>query len=150
MRNRLVLAALLLLSTMVVAKDQTLDALKARAQSSSARDCPKACMDYARAAAEESNRKFTDGDVENAQKLMADAASFAVKAGETSLSERKHQKQTEIALRKFVVRVADIKNSLAVEDRPPLAKQIQNIDAVRERLLSTMFGNPPSSLDKPK
>lgn len=150
MRNLFLLATLLLVSLSAYSKEPTLESLRSRAETASPKDCPKVCLEYARAAAEEGNRKFTDGDVDNAHKLMNDAASFAIKAGETSMSSRKHQKQTEIGLRKFSSRMEDIKNSLNLDDRAPLTKHIQAVDAVRERLLSSMFGDPPTTLEKAK
>jgi hypothetical protein len=100
----------------------------------------KLFVDLAHQEMEAADRAFTDGNVELGQKLAADAGNDADEAGKTALDSGKRLKDTEIDLRKLQTRTRDIARSLAFDDRPPIAKIVERIEALREAILSRMFG----------
>ncbi len=123
--------------------------LKASADVSTGERCAEVCLEAAKQLTELSNRNFTEGNVAAAQTNMADAGKYAEKAAHESMQSRKRQKKTEIGLRKLTQRMDDIMKSLDVDDRPAVKKIMGDVDKARTDLLSSMFGNPPTSLQRP-
>jgi hypothetical protein len=113
-----------------------------RAEAQAAREGHRAKLfvDLAHQEMEAADKAFTDGNVDLGQKLAADAGNDADEAGKTALESGKRLKDTEIDLRKLQTRTRDIGRSLAFDDRPPLTKIVERIEALREAILSRMFG----------
>lgn len=150
MRKAVTLSVMILMLTMVpsFAKDKTPAELKASADAAKPSDCPKACMAYAKAAVELSNTAFEEGRVDEGHRLMVEAADYAKRAAVTSNDTRKHQKRTEIDLRKLSNRMRDIKNTLNFDDRAPIEKLMDSIELARDEVLLGMFGHPKKSLER--
>jgi hypothetical protein len=112
-----------------------------RAEAEAAREGHRAKLfvELAHAEMEAADKAFTEGNVELGQKLVASAGSDADQAGKAAVDSGKRLKDTEIDLRKLQVRTRDIGRSLAFEDRPPLEKIVQRIEAMREAILERMF-----------
>ena len=70
-------------------------------------------------------------------------------AADAASSSGKHLKQTEIDLRKLAKRMKDIAATLAVEDRPPLEKAVEDLEQIRSDLLARMFGLQAEPKGKP-
>lgn len=100
----------------------------------------KLFVDLARDEMEAADKAFTDGNVELGQKLAANAGSDADEAGKAAVDSGKRLKDTEIDLRKLQFRTRDIGASLSFEDRPPMEKIVQRIEAMREAILNRLFG----------
>ena len=100
----------------------------------------KLFVDLAHQELEAADRAFTDGNVELGHKLAADAGNDADEAGKAALDSGKRLKDTEIDLRKLQTRTRDIGRSLSFDDRPPLNKIVDRIEAMREAILNRMFG----------
>ncbi len=109
-------------------------------------ECTKTCVDAAKILAEYADQFYTDGDVEMGLKTMQSAAEYAEKAGNASIQAHKHQKNTEIALRKLEIRIDQIEKSLNVEDRPPVQAIVKRLDKLRSDILLSMFGSPKKEL----
>ncbi len=71
------------------------------------------------------------------------------KAADAASASGKHLKQTEIDLRKLSKRMHDIAETLAVEDRPPLLKAVDDLEQIRADLLARMFGPQAEPKGKP-
>ncbi len=127
--------------------DEPLAKLKQKADTGSASDCAKECMKYAERLVEEADKQFTAGTVDQGQKTMAEAVQYAQKGTKASIQSRKHQKHTEISLRKMAKRMTDIAQSLELDDRAPVQQGEKQIEKLRDELLSAMFGNPKKSLE---
>lgn len=123
---------------------------KATAETTNGEACTEVCLDAARKLTELSNQDFTDGKIDAAQANMKDAGKYAEKAGRASITTHKHQKRTEIGLRRLTKRMQDIVHTLNFEDRPPVEQVIKSIDTVRTDLLLSMFGNPKKTFDQPE
>ena len=150
MRPKLRRAAILfLLTSMALAANQSLPELKARADAAHGGEQAKLCLEYAHRMLEDANALYTDGDVDKAPREVGEVVEYAHKAADAASASGKHLKQTEIGLRKLAKRMRDIAETLAVEDRPPLRKAVQDIEQIRSDLLTRMFGPQAEPKEKP-
>lgn len=134
---------------MALAADESLPALKARAAAARGGEQAKLCLEYAHRLLEDANALFTNGDVEKAQREVGEVMEYGRNAADAASSSGKHLKQTEIDLRKLSKRMHDIAETLAVEDRPPLLKAVDDIEQIRSDLLARMFGPQAEPKEKP-
>ena len=133
-------AIVCLLSSIALAASEPLPALKARADAAHGGEQAKLCLEYAHRLLEDANALFTNGDVEKAQREVGEVVEYGRNAADAASSSGKHLKQTEIDLRKLSKRLHDIAETLAVEDRPPLLKAVEDLEQIRSDLLARMFG----------
>ena len=150
MRPQLRSAAIVfLLTSMALAATESLPDLKARADAAHGGEQAKLCLEYAHRLLEDANVLFTNGDVDKAQGEVAEVVEYSRKAADAASTSGKHLKQTEIDLRKLSKRLHDIAATLAVEDRPPLLKAVDDIEQIRADLLTRMFGPQAEPKGKP-
>ena len=142
-------AIVFLLTSMALAATESLPALKARADAAHGGEQAKLCLEYAHRLLEDANVLFTNGDVDKAQGEVADVVEYSRKAADAASTSGKHLKQTEIELRKLSKRLHDIAATLAIEDRPPLLKAVDDIEQIRADLLTRMFGPQAEPKGKP-
>jgi hypothetical protein len=141
MRPRLQSAAIVFLLTgITLAATESLPELKARADAAHGGDQAKLCLEYAHRLLEDANTLFTDGDADKAQQEVGEVVEYGHKAADAASASGKHLKQTEIELRKLSKRLHDIAETLALEDRPPLQKAVDDLEQIRSDLLARMFG----------
>ena len=142
-------AIVFLLSSIALAASEPLPALKARADAAHGGEQAKLCLEYAHRILEDANALFTNGDVDKAQREIDEVVEYGRKAADAASSSGKHLKQTEIDLRKLSKRLHDIAATLAVEDRPPLQKAVEDLEQIRSDLLARMFGPQAEPKGKP-
>ena len=142
-------AIVFLLTGMALAANESLPALKTRADAAHGGEQAKLCLEYAHRLLEDANVLFTNGDVDKAQGEVAEVVEYSRKAADAASTSGKHLKQTEIDLRKLSKRLHDIAATLAVEDRPPLLKAVDDIEQIRADLLIRMFGPQAEPKGKP-
>lgn len=133
-------ALVFLLTSLAPAANESLPQLKARADAAHGGDQAKLCLEYAHRVLEDANTNFNNGDVDKAQSEIGEVVEYGRKAADAASSSGKHLKQTEIDLRKLSKRMHDIAQTLAVEDRPPLQKAVDDLEEIRADLLARMFG----------
>ncbi|MBI2682937.1 MAG: hypothetical protein HYX26_06935 [Acidobacteriales bacterium] len=127
------------LSASVKTPEERLAERKARAEQMQSHERGKIYSEIARELAEIANRRFADGDSEKAQAAVQEAVSFAEKAGDAAAERGKRIKDTEINLRACARRLQDIARTLSVVDRDPVKSAADEINKIRDRLLSVMF-----------
>jgi hypothetical protein len=150
MRRHLQSAAILLLLTgIALAANETLPQLKTRADAAHGGEQAKLCLEYAHRVLKDANAQFTNGDVDKAQSEVGEVVEYGRKAADAASVSGKHLKQTEIDLRKLSERLHDIAETLAVEDRPPVLKAVNDIEQIRSDLLARMFGPQAEPKEKP-
>ncbi len=150
MRPLLQIAAMMfLLTSMALGGNESMPQLKARADAAHGGEQAKLCIEYAHRELEDANALFTSGDVEKAQQEVGESVEYGRKAANAASASGKHLKQTEIELRKLSKRIHDIAETLAVEDRPPLLKAVDEIEQTRSDLLARMFGPQAEPKEKP-
>ncbi len=150
MRPHLRSAAILFLFTsMALAANEPLPELKARADAAHGGEQAKLCLEYAHRTLEDANALFTDGNADEALNEISQVVDYSHKAAHAASASGKHLKQTEIDLRKLAKRLRDVSETLAVDDRPPVQKAVDDIEQIRADLLARMFGPQAEPKEKP-
>src|SRR5208337_695925 len=141
MRAQVLCALVTVMTTgLVMAATESASQLKARADAAEGGEKAKLCLQYARHQLEDANALFNQGEVEKAQADVQEVVEYAHKAADAASSSGHHLKQTEIELRKLSMRMHDIGESLAFDDRPPMRTAVDEIEQIRSDLLVRMFG----------
>ncbi len=142
MRNWGVILAVLL-GTVLTAwarKEETLEALKSRAESAKVADRPGICTEIAERQLDAAHTLYTDGKAEQARAAIDDVVLYSERAGDAAATSGKKLKHTEIVVRKMAHKLRDLKRTLSFEDQSPVQNAIDRLEHVRTDLLSKMFG----------
>lgn len=133
--------ALILAATLATAVDKkdTLEQLKARAETASGKHEIELSVEIADRQLKATDEAYTAGDVDKAQAALTDVVEYGVRAAKEATNTGKRMKQTEIALRKISDRLDEIGKSVDVESRPPVKEAIRKLEAARNDLLFRMF-----------
>jgi len=140
LRSAMVAALLaVFVASLVAAKEQTLEELKARVSSTSVGDRPQLCLQIAERQLDDADKLYTAFDSEKAQLALTDVVTFSELARDYSLQSRKHQKQTEIAVRKMTRKLNDLKHVVSRDEQVAVQNAIDRLQRVRDDLLLAMF-----------
>jgi hypothetical protein len=138
----ILVAALALASSLVIkatADEATVDELKARISAANIGDRPHLCLQIAERQLQAADKLYEAVDSEKAQATLTDVVAFSELARDYSIQSRKHQKQTEIAVRKMAHKLADLKHSVTHEEQAAVQSAIDKLEKVRDDLLLSMF-----------
>jgi len=133
------LTVLVLLTVSAVAVEPTVEELKTRVASASPGDRPHFCVQIAQKQLASADKLYAAADVEKAQAALTDVVAFSELARDYAIQSHKYQKQTEIAVRTFSRKLADIKHLVGKDDQPPIQEAINRLQRVRDDLLMAMF-----------
>jgi hypothetical protein len=133
-------AIVLILSSLVLARTDPPEELKARADAAHGGEQAKLCLEYARLQLEHSNALFTDGQVDKGQAAIGEVVDYSRKGADAASASGKQLKETEIKLRKLAERMHDIGQSLAFEDRPLVKQALDELEQIRSDLIVKMWG----------
>lgn len=133
------IAVLALFALTAAAKDLSLDELKARVESSPIAERPPLCIQIAERQLRAADKLYSADDLENARAAINDVASYSELARDYSIQSHKHQKQTEISVRKMARKLAEIQRSVSHEEQPTIQAAIDRLQRVRDDLLADMF-----------
>ena len=117
----------------------TVDELKARLEKANNDERIKICTRIAALQVATADQLFTDGNAEDARRAVEEVATYLEKARDAAMQSGHRLKETEIAARKSVRRLENIKRTLAFEDQPAVEQSIQRLEDVRTSLLERMF-----------
>ena len=117
----------------------TVEELKARLTSARAGDRIQLCIQIAELQLEAADKFYLTDETEKARTALDDVASFAERARDSSIQFHKRQKQTEIAVRKMVRKLFDIRSAVNHEEQVPVQAAIDRLQRVRDDLLAAMF-----------
>src|SRR5215475_9703205 len=95
------------------AKEESLPQLVAHAESARPEERPQLYAEIAERRLHSADQLYTDGKVDEAQSALADVVNYSQKATDAASQTGKRLKNTEIAVRKMVEKLRDIKRSLA-------------------------------------
>lgn len=140
---------MLLLCCALQAKNLSLEEMRAHADNAHGGEQAKLCIEYAHAELEHANYLFAKGDVEQAQAGVSSVMEYVEKGVQAAKSSGKRLKQTEIELRKLEHRMKDIGQSLNLDDRPAVMKDVDDIEQMRAGLLTAMWGAQAEPKSKP-
>jgi len=136
-------AVAMLLATFLVpsitAKDQSVDELKARLSSTSIGDRPSLCLQIAELQLNDADKLYSALENEKAQSDLTDVVAFSELARDYAIQSHKHQKQSEIAVRKMTRKLNDLKHLVSREDQTAVQNAIDRLQRVRDDLLLAMF-----------
>ena len=119
--------------------EPTLQDLKGRLGNAEIQDRPALCIRISEMELEAADKLYNAGENLQAKAALADVVSFAQMAGDYAIQAHKHEKQSEIALRKAARKLADLKHAIAHEDQSAVQNAIDRLQHVRDDLLSAMF-----------
>jgi hypothetical protein len=142
-----VAAAGLLLSTLLAlapfllkgGEQPTVDELKARVANAGIADRPLLCIHISERQLSVADRFYVAGDSENAQAALADVVAYSEQARDYAIQSHKHEKQSEIAIRKMVRKLADIKHAVSHDDQEQVQSTVDRLQRIRDELLAAMF-----------
>jgi hypothetical protein len=120
--------------------DQSVEELAKRAEAARLEERPPLYIQIARKRLEAADKLYSSGDNEAARAAVADVADYSDKASDAAKQTGKKLKDTEIAMRKMAEKLRDIKRSVSFEDQAPIQKVIDQLEKMRDELLSRMFG----------
>jgi len=135
----LVLSMLALPLSLMGSEQPTIEELKARVANASIADRPGLCVHISELQTDAADRLYVAGDSEKAQAALADVVAFSESARVYSIQSHKHEKQTEIAIRKMAHKLADIKHTVSHEDQAQVQNAIDRLQRIRDDLLAAMF-----------
>jgi hypothetical protein len=124
----------------VIGREQpTLDELKARVPNASIADRPVLCIHIAERQLDDADRFYVAGDSGQAQAALADVVAFSELARDYSIQSHKHEKQSEIAIRKMARKLADMKHTVSHDDQEQVQTTVGRLQRIRDDLLAAMF-----------
>jgi len=138
-RFALTLFLLALASSFGVARDESVDELKARVEGARLEDRPELCMRVAQHQLRVADKLYTDGQIDQAHAAVDDIVTYSEKARDAALQTKKRLKNVEIDVRKIADKLRDIKRTLAFDDQPPVDQAIRRLEDIRTTLLKEMF-----------
>jgi hypothetical protein len=117
----------------------TVEELKARIAKAAISERSALCLQLSEMQLGAANRFYTAGDSNQANIALNDVVAYAELARDYSIQSHKHEKQSEIAIRKMVRKLNDLKHAVTREDQPRIDDTITKLEQVRDDLLSAMF-----------
>jgi hypothetical protein len=133
------LLAMAIPSTLAGGEQPTLEELKARVADASISERPVLCIHIAGRQLDAADRLYVAGDSEQAKAALVDVVGFSELARDYAIQSRKHEKQSEIAIRKMVRKLADMKHAVSREDQEQVENAIDRLQRIRDDLLAAMF-----------
>jgi hypothetical protein len=141
------LAAVLAIAVLVVpfahtlSGESTLEELKERVANARIPERPALCIEISERQLDAADKLYVAGDVDKGQAALVDVAVFSELARDYAIQSRKHEKQSEIAIRKMTRKLASLKHTVARDDQKPIQDIMDRLERVRDDLLKAMFPN---------
>lgn len=132
---------LLLLASLPLCAQRSIDGLKEEADKAAGGHQAKLCSELAHMLVGVADQQFNDGNPDQGQATVQDILKYAQKARDAAVKSHDNLKQTEIRLRETQRGLEDLKRTLSVDDRPPLDNVEKKIEQFRQDLLDAMFGS---------
>ena len=149
MKHLLIVAWLALLSSGFAADKKTLtpeqqtaaqvEELKQKIAHDSEREICIHSAELIHVLVEEFVSQMNAGQLQPAQQTLNDIGAYADKAREAAKNKHHKLKQAELMLHKSSRRLADIGESLAVENRPAITAVVKRIEAADDEILNQVF-----------
>jgi hypothetical protein len=117
----------------------TIEELKEKVVDASISDRPVLCIHISERQLDAAGRFYTAGDSEKAQIALADIIAFSEKARDYAIQSHKHEKQSEIAIRKMARKLDDMKHTVSHEDQEQIQTTVDRLQRIRDDLLAAMF-----------
>ncbi len=135
----LVLAMLAMPLTVAGGEQPTLEELKGRVADASISERPALCIHVAERQLDAADRFYVAGDSEQAKAALADVVAYSGLARDYAIQSHRHEKQSEIAIRKMARKLADMKHAVSHEDQEQVESTMERLQRIRDDLLAAMF-----------
>jgi hypothetical protein len=135
----LVLSMLIMPSGLSCLEQPTIEELKARVTNASIVDRPPLCIHISERQLEAADRFYVAGDSEQAKAALAEVVAYSELARDYAIQSRKHEKQSEIAIRKMARKLADVKHTVSHDDQEQVQNTVDRLQRIRDDLLMAMF-----------
>jgi hypothetical protein len=135
----LVLGALLAPFALSSRQEPTLEELKARVAVASIADRPMLCIHISERQLDAAGRFYVAGDEQKGQMALADVITYSQSAGEYAIQSHKHEKQSEIAIRKMIRKLDDLRHTVTHDEQEQIQNATDRLQHVRDNLLVAMF-----------
>lgn len=113
--------------------------LKERVANASIPERPALCIQISERQLDEADRLYVAGDSEKAQASLVDVTAFAELARDYAIQSHKHEKQSEIAIRKMTRKLENLKHAVGHDDQQRIQEVIDHLQRIRDDLLAAMF-----------
>jgi hypothetical protein len=120
-------------------KEATVEELKARLSDASIADRAGLCIQISELQLDAVDKLYLAGESEKGEAALVDVIAFSELARDYAIQSRKHEKQSEIAIRKMAHKLTDIKRTITFSDQKPIQDAIDRLQTIRDDLLSAMF-----------
>ena len=117
----------------------TVDELKAKISSTKIDDRPPLCLQVAEMQLAAAKRFYGMGDSRQAKAALDDVTSFSGQARDYSIQSHKREKQSEIAIRKMIRKLTDLKHLVSHDEEADVQSTMDQLERDRDDLLSAMF-----------
>jgi len=121
------------------AAELTIEELKQRVSNAALADRPPLCIRICERQLDAADRFFVAGDSEKAGSALTDVVAFAELARDYAIQAHKHEKPSEIAIRKMARKLFDLKHTVSREDQQQVQNAVDRLERVRDDLLFAMF-----------
>jgi len=135
----LVLSMLVVPLELVGSEQPTIEELKARVGNAGIVDRPPLCIHISELQLNAAGRFYVAGDGEQAKAALTDLVAYAELARDYAIQSRKHEKQSEIAIRRMARKLADLKHTVSREDQEQIQNAVDRLQRIRDDLLMAMF-----------
>ncbi|MGO8795445.1 MAG: hypothetical protein ACLQLC_11530 [Candidatus Sulfotelmatobacter sp.] len=119
--------------------EPTVEELKAKIASAHVVDRPALCIRVSELQLGAAGRFYGMGDSGQAKAALGDVVSFSELARDYSIQSHKHEKQSEIAIRGMIRKLADLKHTVSHEEEADVQGAVDRMERVRDDLLTAMF-----------
>jgi hypothetical protein len=147
-RKTAVCFAVILVTLFASAQQKTIESLKGDAERATGGQQAKLCARVADALVGIAGQQFTDGNDQAAQATVQEILTYASRARDIAIKTHGKMKETEIVLRDTQRKLAGLKRTLGVDDRPPIEQVEKKIEQFRQDVLNEMFAPPKQKESK--
>ena len=117
----------------------TLEQLKERVAKANVTERPALCVQISELELGEAERFYGMGDSAQAKGALDEIVAYSGMARDSAIQAHKHEKQSEIAIRKLARKLVDLKHTLAHEDQGQVQDTVDQLQRIRDDLLTAMF-----------
>jgi len=135
----LVVSALVVPSALSGREEASVEELKGRVANVSVADRPPMCIHISERQLGAADRLYIAGDSEKAQVALTDVVAYSELARDYAIQAHKHEKQSEIAIRKMVRKLSDMNHTVSHEEQAQIQDTIDRLQRIRDDLLVAMF-----------
>jgi len=120
-------------------REPTVEQLKERIANASIPNRPPLCIQLSEMQLDAAGRFYKLGDSEQAKAALTDVVAFSELARDYAIQSHKHEKQSEIAIRRMARRLEDLKHTVDHDDLAQIQATIDRLYRIRDDLLLAMF-----------